>query len=86
MEGQRYRFRRPSSGEDVILRAQAGKTYHDEASGEELKPVGAVLPLEPSGSSLPWATGNLRFCDLCGQLTQKDLNVCPTCDRRMGPA
>jgi hypothetical protein len=42
-----------------------------------------VLPAAPSVSSLPWAVENLRFCNWCDQLAQKDLNDCPTCGRRM---
>ena len=43
----------------------------------------ADLPLPPSPSELPWSVENLRFCNWCEQLAQKDLNDCPTCGRRM---
>lgn len=86
MTSQRYRFRNPSTGRDVLIDAEPGRTYHDEDTGEELAPVGVVLPLAPSESRLPWTIENLRLCDRCGQMAQRDLNVCPTCDRRMGPA
>jgi hypothetical protein len=46
--------------------------------------VGRVLPIE-GASKLPWAVENLRFCNHCDQLCQKDLNDCPTCGRRMAP-
>ncbi|MDQ1493728.1 MAG: hypothetical protein QOG69_211, partial [Actinomycetota bacterium] len=36
-------------------------------------------------SRLPWAVENLRFCNWCDQLAQRDLNDCPTCGRRMAP-
>jgi len=52
-------------------------------TGEPLEVVGKLLPLSPSGSSLPWAVENLRFCNWCEQLAQKDLNDCPHCGRRM---
>jgi len=45
--------------------------------------VAQVLPVPPSRSSLPWSVENLRFCNWCDQLTQKDLNDCPHCGRRM---
>ena len=45
--------------------------------------VGKVLPAAPSLSSLPWSVENLRFCNWCDQLAQKDLNDCPHCGRRM---
>jgi hypothetical protein len=45
--------------------------------------IGKVLPAAPSASSLAWSVENLRFCNWCDQLAQKDLNDCPTCGRRM---
>jgi hypothetical protein len=81
---QRYRMRSPS-GREVVLEAQPGEIYIDRESGEELEAVGKVLPLAPSSSRLPWAVENLRFCPWCNQHSQKDLNDCPTCGRRMGP-
>ena len=83
--GQRYRLREPSSGREVILEAKPDVVYRDESSGEELEVVGEILPLAPSQSKLPWAVENLRFCDLCGAMAQRDLNECPTCGRRMAP-
>jgi hypothetical protein len=82
---QRYRLRNPASGREVIIAAQAGKTYVDRESGEPLEIVGKLLPVSPSQSKLPWTPENLRFCPWCGELAQKDLNDCPTCGRRMGP-
>ena len=79
----RYRFRTPSTGREVILEAEPGQVYVDRDTGEELEPIGKVLPLAPSKSSLPWAVENLRFCSWCDQLAQRDLNDCPTCGRRM---
>jgi hypothetical protein len=81
----RYRLRNPASGREIVLDAEPGEIYLDRDTGEELEPVGIVLPLPPSASRLPWAVENLRFCDWCDQLAQKDLNDCPTCGRRMGP-
>ena len=66
-------------------RGRAGRVYRDRETGEELEVVGKVLPLAPSRSQLPWAVENLRFCNWCDQLAQKDLNDCPTCGRRMAP-
>ena len=86
MSTQRYRFRTPSTGRDVIIDAEPGRTYHDDDTGEALAPVGVVLPLLPSVSRLPWTVENLRFCNHCGQMAQRDLNRCPTCERRMDPA
>ena len=79
----RYRFRTPSTGREVIMQAEPGRIYVDRDTGEELEVLGKVLPLAPSKSNLPWAVENLRFCDWCDQLAQKDLNDCPTCGRRM---
>jgi hypothetical protein len=82
---QRYRLRNPASGREVIIEAAPEEIYLDRGTGERLEIVGKILPLAPSASRLPWAVENLRFCPWCDQLAQKDLNDCPSCDRRMGP-
>lgn len=82
---QRYRFRTPSTGRETIVEADASLTYVDRATGEPLEVLGKLLPLAPSASNLPWSVENLRFCNHCEQLAQKDLNDCPTCGRRMDP-
>jgi hypothetical protein len=82
---QRYRLRNPASGREVIMEVEPGKTYVDRETGEALEIVGKLIPVAPSQSMLPWAPENLRFCQWCGELAQKDLNDCPTCGRRMGP-
>lgn len=82
---QRYRLRSPATGRELMMDAQPGEIYLDRESGDRLEVVGKVLPLAPSPSRLPWAVENLRFCPHCRQLSQKDLNDCPTCGRRMGP-
>ena len=82
---QRYRLRNPSNGREIILEAEPGEIYRDRDSGETLEISGKVLPLAPSASNLPWAVENLRVCPWCDQMAQKDLNECPTCERRMGP-
>jgi hypothetical protein len=80
---QRYRFRTPSTGKEVLLEAEPDAIYRDDETGEDLEVVGKVLPLAPSTSRLPWAVENLRFCNWCDAMAQKDLNECPTCGRRM---
>ena len=82
---QRYRLRNPSTGREIVFEAEPGEVYLDRDSGETLEVVGAVLPLPPSESQLPWAVENLRFCPWCNEMAQRDLNDCPTCGRRMGP-
>ena len=82
---QRYRIRNPANGRELVIAAEPDEIYLDRETGEPLEVVGKVLPLAPSASRLPWAVENLRFCDWCDQLAQKDLNDCPTCGRRMGP-
>ena len=66
-----------------LVEAEPGHTYLDRETGEPLEIVGKLLPLAPSKSALPWAVENLRFCNWCDQMAQKDLNDCPTCGRRM---
>ena len=80
---QLYRLRTPSTGREVLLPVEEGEVYRDRATGEPMEIIGKVLPAAPSESSLPWAVENLRFCNWCDQLAQKDLNDCPTCGRRM---
>jgi len=82
---QKYRLRTPSTGREVVLEAEPGRTYLDRETGETLEVVAIVLPLAPTPSELPWAVENLRFCNWCDQLAQKDLNDCPHCGRRMDP-
>jgi hypothetical protein len=82
-QSQLYRLRTPSSSREVLLPAEPGRVYVDSETGEELEVVGRVLPLAPSQSQLPWAVENLRFCNWCDQMAQKDLNDCPHCGRRM---
>ena len=84
-EGQRFRLRDPSSGDEVILEAKPDTVYLDERTGEPMEVVGEVLPLAPSNSKLPWAVETLRFCNWCESMAQRDLNDCPTCGRRMAP-
>jgi len=79
----RYRLRAPSTGREIVLEAEPGRTYVDRETGESLEVVGLLLPLPPSPSNLPWAVENLRACNWCDQLAQKDLNDCPHCGRRM---
>jgi hypothetical protein len=81
----RYRMRTPSTGREIILEADPDRVYTDRETGEDLEVVGIVLPSPPSKSNLPWAVENLRFCNWCDQLAQRDLNDCPTCGRRMAP-
>ena len=83
--GQKYRLRTPSTGREILVEAEPGRTYVDRETGEPLEVVGEVLPLPPNASNLPWAVEHLRFCDWCDQLAPLDLNDCPTCGRRMGP-
>ena len=82
---QRYRMRTPSTGREVIIQALPDEIYLDLETGEELEPVAQLLPLAPTVSELPWTVDNLRFCNWCSQMAQKDLNDCPTCGRRMEP-
>jgi hypothetical protein len=77
-------MRTPSTGREIVVEAEPGVDYVDRETGEPLEVVGELLPLAPSPSELPWAVENLRFCNWCDQLAQKDLNDCPHCRRRMG--
>ena len=78
-------MRNPATGREFVMDADPGEIYLDRDTGDRLEVVGKVLPLPPSESHLPWSLENLRFCPWCHQHSQKDLNDCPTCGRRMGP-
>jgi hypothetical protein len=82
---QKYRMRAPSTGREVVIEAQPGHAYVDRETAEAFEVIAVQLPLAPSPSELPWAVENLRFCNWCDQLAQKDLNDCPHCARRMEP-
>ena len=82
---RRLALREEAADGGILFEAEEGEVYRDRDSGETLEVVGKVLPLAPSQSQLPWAVENLRFCPWCDQLSQKDLNDCPTCGRRMDP-
>jgi len=78
-------MRTPSTGREIIVEAEAEHVYVDRETGEALEVVAELLPLAPTPSELPWTVENLRFCNWCDQLAQKDLNDCPYCARRMEP-
>lgn len=78
-------MRTPSTGREVVIEAEPDREYLDRETGEPMEVVAQVLPLAPTESELPWAVENLRFCDHCDQLVQKDLNDCPYCNRRLTP-
>jgi hypothetical protein len=80
---QLYRLRTPSTGREILLEAEPERVYVDHETGEPLEVVGKVLPLPPSNSNLPWSIETLRFCNWCDQPSQRDLNDCPVCGRRM---
>jgi hypothetical protein len=80
----KYRFRSPS-GREVIIEADPDTHYVDKTTGEDLHVVARLVPVAPSASELPWAVENLRFCNHCDQLCQKDLSVCPVCGEQLDP-
>jgi len=82
---EKYRMRTPSTGREVVIEVDPDKHYVDRETGEELEPVGKLLPLAPSASELPWAIENLRFCNHCDQLAQRDLTECPWCGQQLQP-
>src|ERR1700733_2792595 len=82
---QKYRMRTPSTGREVIVEAVPDEKYVDRDSGEELEVIAQLLPLAPTPSELSLAVENLRFCNWCDQLSQKELTDCPVCGGRMQP-
>ena len=82
--GQKYRLRTPSTGREILVEAEPGRTYVDRETGEPLEVVATLVPLAPTPSDLPWAVENLRLCG-CSleQLAPKDVPDCPHCGRRL---
>ncbi|HEU4599917.1 MAG TPA: hypothetical protein VFS26_09225 [Solirubrobacterales bacterium] len=81
-EKQLYRMRAAASGREAIAPAERGSVYVDRETGEEMDPVGMLLPLAPSVSSLPRSPENLRACRRCDQLIGLDVSDCPYCGLR----
>jgi hypothetical protein len=81
-EKQLYRMRATASGREAITHAEPGSVYVDRETEEEMEPVGMVLPLAPSASSLPRSPENLRACRRCDQLIGLDVSDCPYCGLR----
>jgi hypothetical protein len=81
---EKYRFR-SASGREHIIEADPDVNYVDHETGEPLHPVAKLTPVAPTASELPWAVENLRFCNHCDQLCQKDLSVCPVCGEQLDP-
>lgn len=75
-------MRAPASGREAIVEADPDGVYVDRETGEELRPVTRVLPLEPSPSRLLRAPENLVECERCKQLIGIDLSDCPHCGLR----
>jgi hypothetical protein len=80
---QKYRMRTPSTGREVIVLVEPEKVYVDRNTDEPLEVVSELIPLAPTESELPWSIENLRFCNHCDQLVQKDLLDCAWCGKRM---
>jgi hypothetical protein len=85
-ERQTYRLRAPASGREAVAEVEGDAVYIDRETGEEMRPVTAVLPLAPSDSALLRTPENLRICRRCDQLIGIDLSDCPYCGLRQGPA
>jgi hypothetical protein len=81
-EKQLYRMRSAASGREAIAHSEPGSVYVDRETGEEMEPVGMVLPLAPSASSLPRSPESLRACRRCDQLIGLDVSDCPYCGLR----
>jgi hypothetical protein len=79
---QLFRMRSRASGREALAPAEPGAVYVDRETGEEMEPVGMVLPLAPSASSLPRSPENLRACRRCDQLIGLDVSDCPYCGLR----
>jgi hypothetical protein len=79
---QLFRMRAAASGREAIAHAEPGTVFVDRETGEEMKPVGMVLPLAPSASSLPRSPENLRACRRCDQLIGLDVSDCQYCGLR----
>jgi hypothetical protein len=84
MSAQKFRLRAPASGREAIAEVEPEVVYMDRETGEELKPVTMLLPLEDSDSRLLRSPENLRACRRCDQLIGLDVSDCPYCGLRQG--
>lgn len=75
-------MRAPASGREALVDADPEEVYVDRESGEELRPVTRVLPLQPSASALVRTPENLRICGRCDELIGIDVTDCPHCGLR----
>jgi hypothetical protein len=79
---QLFRMRSRASGREALAQAEPGTVFVDRETGEDMEPVGMVLPLAPSASALPRSPENLRACRRCDQLIGLDVSDCPYCGLR----
>jgi hypothetical protein len=79
---QIYRLRARASGREALAPVEPDRVYVDRETGEELRPVTRVLPLEPSASELLRTPENLRICQRCDELIGLDISDCPYCGLR----
>jgi hypothetical protein len=79
---QTYRLRAPASGREAIAVAREDGIYVDRETGEEMRIVGATLPLAPSETALVRTPENLRVCRRCEQLIGLDVSDCAYCGLR----
>ena len=82
MSAQKFRLRAPASGREAIAEVQPEAVYLNRETGEEMKPVTMVLPLEDSDSRLLRSPENLRACRRCDQLIGLDVSDCTYCGLR----
>lgn len=79
---QTYRLRAPASGREALVEADPGEVYADRETGEELRAVTRVLPVQPTASRLLRTPENLRICSRCKELIGLDVSDCPHCRLR----
>ncbi len=85
----RYRLRAPASGREAIVSFEPAEEdknevgFYDHVTGERMEVVSKLLPSSQSASRLTRTPDNLRVCNRCRELVERDLSECPYCRRSL---
>ena len=81
-------MRAPASGREAIVSLEGPSPtdetgFYDQVTGERMEVVSKLLPDSSSPSRLARSQENMRVCDRCHELVERDLSECPFCRRRL---
>lgn len=81
-------MRAPASGREAVVTVEGATPtdttgFYDHVTGERMEVVSKLLPDSNSRSRLARSQENMRLCDRCHELVERDLSECPFCRRRL---